>query len=265
MIRLDQVVRKNQGISARRALRKTIGLRVTIRTIRNYLNRLGWRVARTKYCQFVSNKNRYERFIYARICLITNEIFLYHIFIDECTVELVRHGSIYRLKEAPHHIKLVGRYAHEASVHIIGGISRRGRTQLLIFHGNLNSNGLQYLSNQFLLPFIQRTYPTHHCLYIDGAGHHTSNSTKTYFHNNNVNLAVHPAQSPDFNPIELVWNDLKFYLRTKIKPNNLQELIAAINRFWETKVTPEYCNSKIDHLETVFKRTIVLRGKATGI
>ena len=72
-------------------------------------------------------------------------------------------------------------------------------------------------------------------------------------------------QSPDFNPIELVWNDLKFYLRTKIKPNNLQELIAAINRFWETKVTPEYCKSKIDHLETVFKRTIVLRGKATGI
>ena len=80
-----------------------------------------------------------------------------------------------------------------------------------------------------------------------------------------MNLAIHPAQSPDFNQIELVWNDLKYYIRTKIKPNNLEELITSINRFWETKVTREYCNSKIDHLEKVLKRAIVLKGKATGI
>ena len=76
---------------------------------------------------------------------------------------------------------------------------------------------------------------------------------------------MHPAQSPDFNPIELVWNDLKYYLKQKIKPNNVEELVLGINRFWETKVTVEYCNSKIDHLDTVLKRTIVLRGMATGI
>ena len=76
---------------------------------------------------------------------------------------------------------------------------------------------------------------------------------------------MHPAKSPDFNPIELVWNDLKFYLRNNIRPNNLQELVAAMNRFWETKVTIEYCNSKINHIETVLKRAVVLRGRATGI
>ena len=129
----------------------------------------------------------------------------------------------------------------------------------------MNSNGLHYLSDQFLLPFIRRNYPTHHSLYIDGAGHHTSHATRAYFERNNVNLAVHPAQSPDFNPIELVWNDLKYYIRTKIKPNNLEELITSINRFLETKVIREYCNSKIDHLEKVLKRAIVLKGKATGI
>ena len=59
---------------------------------------------------------------------------------------------------------------------------RRGISQLFIFHGNLNStNGLQYLSDHFLLPFIRRTFPTHHNLYIDGAGHHTSHSTRMYF------------------------------------------------------------------------------------
>ena len=105
----------------------------------------------------------------------------------------------------------MSRYAHEASIHIIGAISRRGRTELYIIHGSLNSNGLQYLSDQFLLSFIRRMFPTHHCLYIDGAAHHTSASTKQYFERNIINLAVHPAQSPDFNPIELVLNDLKYY------------------------------------------------------
>jgi hypothetical protein len=61
-MKLDKIVRINSGISARRALKKMNGLRVTARTIRNYLTRLGWRTVRTKYCQFVSEKNRHERF-----------------------------------------------------------------------------------------------------------------------------------------------------------------------------------------------------------
>jgi hypothetical protein len=172
LIRLDRIVRQNSGISARRALKRMNDLHVTVRTVRNYLTRLGWRTIRTKYCQFVSNKNLYERFVYAKICLLSHERFYYHIFMDECTVELVRHGSFFRVKDAPDQIKLVGRYAHEASIHIIGAISRRGRSELYIIHGSLNSNGLQYLSDRFLLPFIRRMFPTHHCLYIDGAGHH---------------------------------------------------------------------------------------------
>ena len=44
-----------------------------------------------------------------------------------------------------------------------------------------------------------------------------------YFTEKNINLAVHPAQSPDFNPIELIWNDLKYYIKTKIKPKDLRQ------------------------------------------
>jgi hypothetical protein len=34
------------------------------------------------------------------------------------------------------------KYKHETSVHILGGISRRGRTKLMIFTGKLNTAGL---------------------------------------------------------------------------------------------------------------------------
>ena len=116
------------------------------------MNRLGWWSIRTKYCQFVTNKNRCERFIYAVVCIRSYERFNFHIFMDECTVELGRHGSSYRFKDAPDQKKLVGRYAHEASAHIIGAISRRGRTKLFIFTGNLNSQGhLFRWSTSFIL------------------------------------------------------------------------------------------------------------------
>jgi len=52
---------------------------------------------------------------------------------DECTVELVRHGSFFRVKDAPDQIKLVGRYAHEASIHIIGAISRHYGCNIIDF------------------------------------------------------------------------------------------------------------------------------------
>ena len=44
---------------------------------------------------------------------------------DECTVQLCQHGSIYRYKDRPDKIKLIGKYKHEAYVHVIGGISRK--------------------------------------------------------------------------------------------------------------------------------------------
>ena len=106
---------------------------------------------------------------------------------------------------------------------------------------------------------LRRKFPTHHFLYIDGAGHHTSDSTLHYFYENIINLAVHPAQSPDFNPIELIWNDLKRYLRTKIQPNSLAELVAGIMRFWQKKVTVEKCNEKINHLDTDYDCVILFK------
>jgi hypothetical protein len=50
--------------------------------------------------------------------------------------------------------------------------------------------------------------------------------------NNLLNHFKHPAQSPDINVIELVWNDLKAYIGIVIKPNTTQELILGVMRFW---------------------------------
>lgn len=68
----------------------------------------------------------------------------------------------------------------------------------------------------------------------------------------------------DFNPVEMVWNDMKAFLAAIIKPTNKVELIYGIERFWNEKVDVAYCNSKINHLKKVYNKCVLLKGKATG-
>ena len=62
-----------------------------------------------------------------------------------------------------------------------------------------------------------------------------------YIEENDIFWARTPAQSPDFNTIELVWHDLKDFIRSEIM-NKRDELIVGMRFFWENIVTVEYCN-----------------------
>ena len=72
-----------------------------------------------------------------------------------------------------------------------------------------------------------------------------------------------PPESPDLNPIENIWHELKEYIRREIKPRNKQELKDGIVAFWRT-VDVVKCNKYIDHLKKVIPKVIELNGNATG-
>ena len=58
---------------------------------------------------------------------------------------------------------------------------------------------------------------------------------------------AYPSESPDFNPIENLWHEMKDYLRGAVKPTNKQELIEGITTFWAT-VNEHKCSKYIGHL-----------------
>lgn len=72
-----------------------------------------------------------------------------------------------------------------------------------------------------------------------------------------------PPESPDLNPIENLWHELKEFIRREVKPKVKQELIDGILEFWST-VDVAKCRKYIGHLQKVIPVVIENEGNATG-
>ena len=99
------------------------------------------------------------------------------------------------------------------------------------------------------------------------ATHLFSRLAQTFFDENGVNWWHTPPESPDCNPIENLWHEVKVcltlsflliinkltskeFLRREVKPRTKQELLDGIESFWLT-VDVEKCQKYIHHLRKV--------------
>uniref|UniRef100_A0A9J8C2P5 Transposase n=1 Tax=Cyprinus carpio carpio TaxID=630221 RepID=A0A9J8C2P5_CYPCA len=61
---------------------------------------------------------------------------------------------------------------------------------------------------------------------------HTAKITKEWLHNNSVTVLEWPSQSPDLNPIEHLWRDLKMAVHQRL-PSNQTELERIFKEEWQ--------------------------------
>ena len=146
-------------------------------------------------------------------------------------------------------------------VHIWAGISKHGATPMAIFTGIMNIIGYQNILQDHLIPFLAETGPTTRFMQ-DNDPKHVSRSTRQWLIDHQVNWFPTPPESPDLNPIELVWHELKSNIR-RTKPANKAELVQTIAAFWQN-ITPERCTKYIDHLQTVMPVVVEKLGEPSG-
>lgn len=203
------------------------------------------------------------RLAFAQECLDRGETFDDVIFTDESTIWLERHSKIcFRKKGEPPKLKPRGK--HPFKLHVWAGISKRGATPILLFTGIMRKEFyVEQILQNVLLPFTQTTFPDGYRFQQDNDPKHKSRLAMRFIEENNISYWPTPAESPDMNPIELLWHELKTFLRREVKPTIKEELEAGIHRFWDT-VTAEKCNRYISHLRKVIPAVVQREGRASG-
>src|SRR5262249_15764085 len=74
---------------------------------------------------------------------------------------------------------------------------------------------------------------------------HTSKVAKKWLKNHRIGVLDWPSQSPDLNPIEHLWQNLKKRLsRYETMPKNIHELWERTNDEWN-KISPQSCEKLI--------------------
>ena len=68
---------------------------------------------------------------------------------------------------------------------------------------------------------------------------HTSRRAQAFMEKNGINRWRTPLESPDLNPMEDLWHELKFYLASRVKPQTKQQLVDGIRKFWTEKLTAD--------------------------
>ena len=107
----------------------------------------------------------------------------------------------------------------------------KGPAKLCIFDGIMDSPLYVNILETTLLPFLARKFPTSHRFMADKDPKHTSKLAQQFLNEKQVSWWRTPAESPDLNPIENLWHELKEYIRREVKPKNKDELIEGSRLF----------------------------------
>lgn len=90
-----------------------------------------------------------------------------------------------------------------------------------------------------LPPSVERMGLSDFIFQQDNDSKHTAGVTKRFFENRRIKVLPWPAQSPDMNPIENLWEIVKDRV-AELQPKNVAELRAKILEVW-SQIPAEMC------------------------
>ncbi len=166
--------------------------------------------------------------------MVTNKI----LWSDETKIELFGLNSkryVWRKPGTAHHLSnTVPTVKHGGgSIVLWGCFSAAGTGRLVAIEGKMNAAKYRDILDENLLQSAQDLRLGRRFTFQqDNDPKHTAKIMKEWLHNNSVTVLEWPSQSPDLNPIEHLWRDLKMAVHQRL-PSNLTELERICKEEWQ--------------------------------
>ena len=121
---------------------------------------------------------------------------------------------------------------HAASVMVWGSMCWHGVGSLVKLEGRLNSTAYQRVLEEHMIADAEAMIGEDFVFQQDNAPIHTSRSTRQWLREHDVTLLEWPPKSPDANPIENLWRDMKT-AANRFQPTTSDELWDALQEAWQ--------------------------------
>ena len=147
------------------------------------------------------------------------------VYIDESGIELtICKDKCWSAKGSPSHAKKSGKYYERTN--IIAGLVNNKSIAPMVFNGSCNTS----VFNSWVESFLIKELIPGQFVVMDNAAFHKSIKTRELIESAGCKVIFLPPCSPDLNPIEKFWANMKRWIRNKIF--HFDQLYNALQSFF---------------------------------
>ncbi|KAG2458274.1 TCB1 transposase, partial [Polypterus senegalus] len=183
---------------------------------------------------------------------------------DETKIELFGVKHVWRKPGTAHHqANTIPTVKHGGgSIMLWGCFSAAGTGRLVRIKGKMTAAMYRDILDENLLQSaLDLRLGRWFIFQQDNDPKHTAKISKEWLQDNSVNVLEWPSQSPDLNPIEHLWRDLKMAVHRRF-PSNLMELERCCQEEW-AKLAKDRCAKLVASYSKRLEAVIAAKGAST--
>ena len=254
-----------------RDVRRDLCLNASIKTITRRLRKSGIRRCVARLVPHLTSSHKALRLQWASEHVgWTHEDWQKIVFTDEKTLQNNENGKPRlwpKVGERLNPDNLVEIPGRRWKLNLFGWMTASGLGSLYVLSNNINAIGYKAFLEEELLPELEDSFGSDYILQQNNASIHRAAVVRNFLLEKEVATLSWPARSPDFNPIELVWNQLraKFVQMVDLDgaPSSFEEFNMMTLNAWDS-LQQESHQGKVDALPRILQKCIDNQGGPTG-